>query len=146
MYQKLDGCLRGDNNGRTLIGMAKKLPWLLSQLFRITPDAMSKTSLDFGFFCNVNQNLKAWCFLHLYSCVFPAVNHLSGPLRKQKFTPTGPKGHCDWWILMRFVGFCVSRFVAFELHLSCFHVLALESFDLLTETWQVYISNVKLFL
>ena len=32
---------------------------------------------------------------------FAAVNHLSGPLRKQKFTSTGLKGHasvviCDW--------------------------------------------------
>ena len=25
--------------------------------------AMSKTSLDFGFFCDVSQNLKAWHFL-----------------------------------------------------------------------------------
>ena len=41
-----------------------------------TRPAMSKTSLDFRFFCDVNQNLKA---------AF-AVNHLSGPVKKQKFT------------------------------------------------------------
>ena len=40
---------------------------------------MSKMSLDFGFFCDVNQNLKARYFL-------------SGPLRKQKFTSKGSKG------------------------------------------------------
>ena len=44
-----------------------------------TRPAMSKTSLDFRFFCDVNQNLKA---------AF-AVNHLSGPVRKQKCTSTG---------------------------------------------------------
>ena len=48
--------------------------------------------------------------------LFAAVNQLKGPLRKQNFTLTGSKGHgfcfCDWWILIRFVCFCVSRFVA----------------------------------
>ena len=39
---------------------------------------LSKTSLDFGFFFNVNQNLKAWCLL-------------SRPFRKEKFTSTGSK-------------------------------------------------------
>ena len=33
---------------------------------------------------------------------FPAVDHLSGPLRKQNFTLMCSKGHgfviCDWWI------------------------------------------------
>ena len=41
-----------------------------------------------------------------------AVNHLSGPLRNQKFTSMGSKLICDWWILIRFVCFCVSRFIA----------------------------------
>ena len=42
--------------------------------------------------------------------------HLSRPLKKQKVIV------CDWWILIRFVCFCVSRFVAFELQCSvaCF--------------------------
>ena len=121
VYQMLDGCLRGDINGRTLIEIAKRWPWLLTAVLNNTRPAMSKTSLDFGFFCYINQNLKAWCFLHLYSsCVFPTVNHLSRPLRKQNFTPTGPKAHCVWWILIRFVcNFFVSRFIAFELQLSC---------------------------
>ena len=47
---------------------------------------------------------------------FPAVNHLSGPLRKQNFTLAGSKGHgfviCDWWISICFVCFCVSGFIA----------------------------------
>ena len=59
-----------------------------------------KNVIGFGFFCDVNQNLKARRFL-------------SGPLRKQKFTSTGSKGH-----VLRFVCFCVSRFVAFELQSS----------------------------
>ena len=41
-----------------------------------------------------------------------AVNHLSGPLRNQKFTSMGSKLICDRWILIRFVCFCVSRFIA----------------------------------
>ena len=48
---------------------------------------------------------------------FAAVNHLNGPPRKQNFTLTGSKGHhlwCDQWIWIRFVCFCVSRFVAFD--------------------------------
>ena len=69
--------------------------------------AMSKTSLDFGFFCDINKNLKAQRLL-------------SGPLRKQKLTSTGSKGYrlfvtCDWWIWTCFVYFCVSRLLAFEL-------------------------------
>ena len=27
------------------------------------------------------------------------VHHLSGPLRKQKFSSTGPKGHCLWFVI-----------------------------------------------
>ena len=41
---------------------------------------LDNTSLDFGFFCDVNQNLKARRFL-------------SGPLREQKFTSKDSKGH-----------------------------------------------------
>ena len=41
---------------------------------------LDNTSLVFGFFCDVNQNLKARRFL-------------SEPLRKQKFTSTDSKGH-----------------------------------------------------
>ena len=64
------------------------------------------TSLDFGFFCDVNQNLKARCFL-------------SGPLRKQKFTSKDLKGHG-----LRFVigGF---RYV---LRVSVFQILLLFNF------------------
>ena len=44
---------------------------------------------------------------------FAAVNHLNGPLRKQNFTLRVQKVMvCDWWISIRFVCFCVSRFVA----------------------------------
>jgi len=44
-------------------------------------------------------------------CVFAAVNHLSGPLRKQKFTSTGSKGHGLLFVAGG-VCFCVTRFVA----------------------------------
>ena len=44
---------------------------------------------------------------------FAAVNHLNGPLRKQNFTSRVQKVMvCDLWISIRFVCFCVSRFVA----------------------------------
>ena len=47
---------------------------------------------------------------------FTAVNHLNGPLRKQKLYFNGVKRSrvviCDWWISIRFVCFCASRFVA----------------------------------
>jgi len=47
---------------------------------------------------------------------FNAVSHLKRPLRKQKFTSTGSKGHglwfvTAWWISIRFVCFRVSRWV-----------------------------------
>ena len=45
-----------------------------------TRPARSKTSLDSGFFCDNDQNLKAMHFC-------------TGPLRKQKFTSVGLKGH-----------------------------------------------------
>ena len=44
--------------------------------------------------------------------LFSAVNHLSGPLRKHKFTSMGSKGYsliCDWWTSICFV-LCVSVF------------------------------------
>ena len=45
---------------------------------------------------------------------FTAVNHLNGPLRKQNFNRFKRSWFliCDWWISIRFVCFCVSRFVA----------------------------------
>ena len=47
--------------------------------------------------------LKFKTQLHLRSSL-PSINHLSRPLRKQKFTSKGSKGViCDWWILIRFV-------------------------------------------
>ena len=51
---------------------------------------------------------------------FAAVNHLSRPLREQ-FTSMGSKGPgllviCDWWILIPFVCFSVSRFIACDVN------------------------------
>ena len=45
---------------------------------------------------------------------FAAVNHLIGPLRKLYFNGFKRSRFviCDWWISIRFVCFCVSRFVA----------------------------------
>ena len=46
-------------------------------------------------------------------CIFSAVNHLSGPLRKQKFTSMGSKGHGLWLVIGGFwsvLCFCVSSF------------------------------------
>ena len=47
-------------------------------------------------------------------CVLAAVNHLNGPLRKQNFNGFKRSWFfiCDWWVLIHFVCFCVSRFVA----------------------------------
>ena len=47
-------------------------------------------------------------------------NHLSGPLRKRKNKYFNVFKRslfviCDWWISIRFVSFCVSRFVACDL-------------------------------
>ena len=40
---------------------------------------------------------------------FAAVNHLSGPLRKQNFTLTGSKGHGLWFVICEFRSvLCVS--------------------------------------
>ena len=45
---------------------------------------------------------------------FTAINHLSGPLRKQKFTSTVSKGHGLWLWLVDFDPFCV--FLCFKVH------------------------------
>ena len=37
--------------------------WLFTAVSDNTRPAMSKTSFDFGFFCDINQNLKDRCFL-----------------------------------------------------------------------------------
>ena len=68
---------------------------------------MSKTSLDFGFFCDVNQNNIAF---------FAGVNHLSGPL-----TSTALRGHGLWLFTDGFRSVLFSEF-------TCFHVLALKFF------------------
>ena len=59
---------------------------LIIELFKNTRIVTFKSQLTFAFFA--------------------AVKHLSGPPRKQRFVI------CDWWILIRFVCFSVSRFVA----------------------------------
>ena len=42
---------------------------------------------------------------------FAAINHLRGPLRKQKFTSTGSKGHGLWLVIGEFWSlFCVPVF------------------------------------
>lgn len=42
---------------------------------------------------------------------FTAINHLSRPLRKQKFTPTGSKGHGLWFVIAGFWSvLCISVF------------------------------------
>ena len=69
---------------------------------------MSKTSLDFGFFCDVNQNLKARGFLANLLGTRSFRNLLSG-FKRSWFVI------CDWWISIRFV--CV-RCSAFELQSS----------------------------
>ena len=42
--------------------------------------------------------------IQLMIAFFAAINHLKGPFRKFVI--------CNWWISLRFVCFCVSRFVA----------------------------------
>ena len=60
---------------------------------------MSKTSLDFGFFCNVNQNLKNLLFLTFTS----------------RRTSWETNGYSDLWVVDfdLFLCFCVSWFIAF---------------------------------
>ena len=73
-----------------------KISWPVCGCFDL--NSMPKTSLEFGFFCDVNQNLKA---RHL----------LSGPLRKQEFTSTGWKRHGLWSVIGGFRSvLCVSVF------------------------------------
>ena len=49
----------------------------------------------------------------LHNCIFAAINHLNGPLRKQNYTLTGSKGHGLWFVIGGFRSIlCVSRFVA----------------------------------
>jgi len=61
------------------------------------------------------KNRRILKFKSKLTLFFPAINHLSGPLRKQNFTLTGSNGHgfviCDR-ISIRFVCFCVSGSVA----------------------------------
>ena len=87
--------------------------------------AMPKTSLDFVFFYDVNQNLKKRPFVLFI--------HLGEPLRKQKVVVR------DLWISIRFVCFCVSRLDALFLKSTVSFTLALRFFFYLlyTETWQV---------
>ena len=100
-----------------------------------TRPVISKTSLDFRFFCDTNQNLKARCFL----------TDLLG--NRNLLQPVQKIMVCDLWMSIHFVQ-CVGRICAmmfFCVTLS-FHVLAFTFFCPLTETWQVQIPKVKLFL
>ena len=76
--------------------VSTKLLILLTALFKNTRILKFKIQLTFTFFA--------------------AVNHLSGPLRKQKFTSNGLKRSwyviCHWWISNGFACFSVLRFVA----------------------------------
>ena len=61
-------------------------------------ESETKISLPYG-----SDELCIYCAFHKHAnsevqkptddCVFAAVNHLNGPLRKQNFTLTGSKGH-----------------------------------------------------
>ena len=150
VYQMLDGCLRGDNNGRTLIGIAKRWPWLLSQLFRITHDLWCQNVFGYWVFLLHQSKSEGWVLSAplQFLCFSLLSIILADLLANRILLQQVQKGHCDWWILIRFVCFFVSRFTAFELQLSRVFTLflALKFFYLLTETWQVYIPNVKLFL
>ena len=80
-----------------------------------TRPAMSKTSLDFVFFCGVNHNLKTRRFF--------------SPLHFSEPWETKGRGlPCDWWISIRFVCFCVSWFVALILKSIVSFTLALSFF------------------
>ena len=73
------------------------------------------------------------------------ISHLSGPLRKQKFTLTGSKGHGLWFVIGVFWSvLCVSVFQGSLLLnfgvcvFSCFQSFSSQFFYLLyTEIWQV---------
>ena len=68
----------------------------ITKLFKNTRTLKFKTQPTFGYFA--------------------PVNHLNKPLRKQKLYLNGFKRSwfviCDWWIPIRLVCFCISRFVA----------------------------------
>ena len=88
---------------------------MLLQLFvDNTRLAMPKTSLDFVFFYDVNQNLKKRPFVLFI--------HLGEPLRKQKVVVR------DLWISIRFVCFCVSRLDALFLKSTVSFTLAVRFF------------------
>ena len=63
--------------------------------------SMPKTSLDFVFFYDVNQNLKKRRFLR-FLAFYDFLANLLGNKRSAFVI-------CDWWISIRFVCFCVSR-------------------------------------
>ena len=76
-------------------------PLLFIAVLDNTRPLMLKTSLDFGFFCDVNQNLKTRGFLANFLGNRSFRNLLSG-FKRSWFVI------CDWWILIRFV--CVRCF------------------------------------
>ena len=81
-----------------------------------------KTFLDFGFFYNVNQNLKALCDHQSSQRTSWETEVYSNRFKRSWFVI------CDWCILICFVCFCVSRFVAFELR--SLRVFMLQVFQL----------------
>ena len=85
-----------------------------------------KMSLNFGFFCDIDQNQKAQCFL----ADLLGNRNLPQPVQKIMV--------CDLWMSIHFVQF-VGRICAmmFFCVMLSFHVLAFTFFCLLTETWQV---------
>ena len=80
-------------------------------------NAQTRAIKNFSSFTALFTNMRILKFKsQLKIAFFAAVNHLNGPLRKQNFTLTGSKGQGLWFViggfLIRFVCFCVSRFVA----------------------------------
>ena len=94
--------------------------WVYS-LFIVVSDntrpAMSKSlSLDFGFFYDLNQ-------IKPFDSALSRLHILVDPLGNRNLLQQAQKVMvCDWWTSIRFVCFCVLRFVAFELQSSvaCF--------------------------
>ena len=78
---------------------------------------MSKSlSLDFGFFYDLNQ-------IKPFDSALSRLLILVDPLGNRNLLQQAQKVMvCDWWTSIRFVCFCVLRFVAFELQSSvaCF--------------------------
>ena len=99
-------------------------------------------NLHLSLFCRDSLLQEVQFVFCLIWTVFLIQTDLCRPLRKQNFTSMGYKGHViwDWWILIHFVCFCVSRFIAFELKSFSSQVF----FPLITETRQVQIAKVKL--